>query len=38
VEGANEEIRRLWETTGKLMRAGKPRVVRCRGRLKAEGQ
>jgi hypothetical protein len=37
VEGAGGEIRRRWETVGRLTGQGKPKVVHCHGRLKAEG-
>jgi hypothetical protein len=37
VEGVGGEIRRLRETVGTLTGQGKPTVVHCHGRLKAEG-
>jgi hypothetical protein len=37
VEGVGGEIRRLREAVGALTGQGKPTVVHCHGRLKAEG-
>jgi len=37
VEGAGGEIRRRWETVGRLTGQGKPKVAHGHGRLKAEG-
>lgn len=37
VEGVGGEIRRFREASGKLTGQGKPTVVHCHGRLKAEG-